>query len=479
MMYGFMRDELLKVAKVTTPLLPHQQRVVERITRDDQPGLVIVHGLGSGKTLTSIAAQEALNQPATVVVPASLHENYRKEVRKHTRGGRMPELSTLQRVARGGFTPKGDTLTIDEAHRLRESATKGHQALSAIPAKKRMLLTASPFYNHPADVSTLINMAAGEKKLPSTRADFSDKYIVQRTHDPGLLKRIFTSQTKGTTEELNPAKAEELKELFGKYVDMHPGSTEGFPRINRQTVRVPMDEHQLGVYDTMMDKAPPWVAAKVRSGLPPSKTEAKQLNAFLGAARQVANTTAPYESDPTRARDPKIRAASQELKRVLKQDPEARAVVYSNFLAGGIEPYKQKLDAEGIPYGEFTGAMKKKDRDKMVQNYNKGKMRTLLVSSAGGEGLDLKGTRLMQILDPHWNEEKIKQVEGRGARYKSHAHLPPEKQDMTIQRYVSTRPESGLLERWGLSDKGKSVDEYLTDRAAEKEKLISQFRGLM
>ena len=478
-MYCFMRDELLKVAKIKTPLLPHQQRVVDRITQPDQPGLVVMHGLGSGKTLTSIAAQEALNQPATVVVPASLHENYRKEVLKHTTGGSMPELSTLQRVARGGFVPRGDTLTIDEAHRLRESSTRGHQALADIPAKKRLLLTASPFYNHPSDISTLINLAAGEKKLPVSRADFSKKYIVERTHDPGLLKRIFTSQTKGTTEELNPKTAPELKQLFGKYVDRYPGSAEGFPEVTRQTVTVPMDDHQLKVYDTMMSKAPPWVAAKVRAGLPPSKTEAKQLNAFLGAVRQVSNTTAPFEGSLSRARDPKIRAASQELMQVLKKDPEARAVVYSNFLAGGIEPYKQKLDAEGVPYGEFTGEMRKNEREQMVRDYNTGKVRTLLLSSAGGEGLDLKGTRLMQILDPHWNEEKIKQVEGRGARYKSHSHLLPEKQTMTIQRFISTRPKSGLLERWGVSKPGKSVDEYLTDRAAEKERLIGQFRGLM
>jgi len=47
----------IKRAAVTTPLEPHQQRVIDRLMNQD--GLVVAHGLGSGKTLSSIAAAEA------------------------------------------------------------------------------------------------------------------------------------------------------------------------------------------------------------------------------------------------------------------------------------------------------------------------------------------------------------------------------------------------------------------------------------
>ena len=73
-----------KAASVTTELQPHQQRVVDRMQDDDQRGLIVAHGLGSGKTLTSIAVADALGLPADVVVPASLRANYMKEVQKHT-----------------------------------------------------------------------------------------------------------------------------------------------------------------------------------------------------------------------------------------------------------------------------------------------------------------------------------------------------------------------------------------------------------
>lgn len=112
-------------------------------------------------------------------------------------------------------------------------------------------------------------------------------------------------------------------------------------------------------------------------------------------------------------------------------------------------------------------------------NYNEGKLRALLLSSAGGEGLDLKGTRVVQLLEPHWNEEKLKQVIGRGVRYKSHEGLPPEQRNVEIQRYFATRSPSSLFERIGWKEPGKSSDEYLAARAQEKERLLEQFRELM
>ena len=47
-------------------------------------GLLVYHGLGSGKTATSIAVIEAnrTKQKIIVMVPASLQDNYELEIRK-------------------------------------------------------------------------------------------------------------------------------------------------------------------------------------------------------------------------------------------------------------------------------------------------------------------------------------------------------------------------------------------------------------
>jgi SNF2 family DNA or RNA helicase len=466
------------MAAIFTPLKAHQQRVVDRIKQDDQPGLVVAHGLGSGKTLTSIAAQDALGMDSDVVVPASLQANYKKEIKKHVRGQHpKTRVLSMQNVARKGEPPTAPLMIVDEAHRAREAGTRTFGTLSKNKSKKRLLLTGTPFYNRPADIAPLVNMAAGHTVLPNDRQEFADKYVYQMKQNPGFLARLRGVKP-GTTPIVNPARKAELKKTLQKWVDYYEGQTEGFPSVTEEDVKVPMVRPQLDVYDTLMKKAPFWVRYKVRHGLPPTKQEAGDLNAFLGGARQVANTTAPYQSELP-AFSPKIDRAVEELKKNFAKNPRSKAVVYSNYLGAGIDPYKEQLTKAHIPYGEFTGAMKKKDRDALVKDYNENRIKALLLSSAGGEGLDLKGTRLMQILEPHWNQEKLKQVQGRGIRYGSHADLPPEERNVLVQRFLATRPKKGILERAGLRSPGLGVDEYLTRMSQDKERLNYQFRELL
>ncbi len=470
-------EEMGKIAKINSPLQPHQQRVVNRIQDPNQPGLVVAHGLGSGKTLTGIAAQDALGLEADVVVPAALQANYAKEIKKHSKGGPKTNIQSLQNVATKGKVPTSPMMVVDEAHRLRDTATKGYQTVRKSKAQKRLLLTGSPLYNRPSDIAPLVNIAAGNNVLPGSQQEFMAKYVKDKKISPGLINMLRGVKA-GSEPHLNPKRAKELKGILDKWVDYYEGSKENFPEVSREDVKVPMSDDQLKYYDTMMDKAPYWVKQKVKSGLPPSKSEAQQLNAFLGAVRQISNSTAPFQTQGV-PHDPKIRKAFSELKKELDSNPRAKAVVYSNFLQAGIDPYKGLLEAAKIPYGEFTGKMPKKKRDALVHDYNEGKIRALLLSSAGGEGLDLKGTRLMQMLEPHWNEEKIHQVEGRGIRYKSHEGLPPEEQKVRIQRFQATRTPRGVIEKLHLRKPGMGVDEYLTQMSANKAKLNNEFRDLL
>jgi len=469
--------EFLKIAELKTTLQPHQQRVVDRMKL--QSGLVVAHGLGSGKTLTSIAVQDALNTPATVVVPASLIGNYEKERDKHLQDPKQPaSIESLQNITRNKKIVKAPLLIIDEAHRLREPTTQSYKMMKLTRDKsdKALLLTGSPFYNHPADIASLVNLVADTKPFPDKRTDFEYEYINEKTIPAGIIGKI-KGIADGVKPEIKKWKKEQLRGILNRWVDYHPGSTEEFPDVIKEEHIVPMTSKQLEVYDTVIAKAPAWVAHKIKEKLPPNKQEVKQLNAYLTGARQVSNTTAPYisEGEPEM---PKVQKAFEELKRHFDSNPKAKAVVYSNFLDAGIKPYKELLERENIPHGQFTGEMKKREKDQLVKDYNSGKIKTLLISSAGGEGLDLKGTRLIQMLEPHWNDEKLKQVEGRGIRYKSHENLPPEERKVVLQRYYAVRPPTALQKLLKIAPDG-SVDEYLSQLSKDKEELINQFKDLL
>ena len=134
-----------------------------------------------------------------------------------------------------------------------------------------------------------------------------------------------------------------------------------------------------------LEKRRTWVRRKVRAGLPPSKSEASSLNSFLTGVRQISNTTGPYQTGGE-VQNPKIQSAFSRLQRELKNNPNSKAVIYSNFLDAGINPYKKLLEESHIPYGEFTGDMPRHKRDELVKAYNKNKIKALLLSVSWWRG---------------------------------------------------------------------------------------------
>src|SRR3990172_1291332 len=115
----------IKVALEAT-LQPHQQRVLDKLKTTDS--LLLYHGLGSGKTLSAIAATD--NMKTNVVVPASLRENYKKELKKFKARAGDKHITSYEGATRHGL-PAADALVIDEAHRLGTSESKRTQAMYA------------------------------------------------------------------------------------------------------------------------------------------------------------------------------------------------------------------------------------------------------------------------------------------------------------------------------------------------------------
>ena len=59
------------------------------------------------------------------------------------------------------------------------------------------------------------------------------------------------------------------------------------------------------------------------------------------------------------------------------------------------------------------------------------------ITSAGAEGISLKNVRAVHIMEPYWNDVRLKQVKGRAVRIGSHLDLPKEKQNVSIYTYVT------------------------------------------
>ena len=94
-------------------------------------------------------------------------------------------------------------------------------------------------------------------------------------------------------------------------------------------------------------------------------------------------------------------------------------------------------------YIEFYGGISPEIRSQNIIKFNDidniygNIIKILLLAPAGSEGLNLLNVRQVHILDPYWNNIRIKQVIGRAVRNCSHKDLPLEERSVYIYKYYS------------------------------------------
>ena len=472
-----------EAAELTSQLRPHQQRVLDKLQKSD--GVIVAHQVGSGKTLTSIAAGIQSGMPMEVLTPASLVSNYGKEVAKHTKGTlpsiRVRSLPKAVSDAKKGIdVDTSGVLVIDEAHKLRNTgtATANYVGIPGRKAKKRLLLTGTPVYNRVSDIAPLVNIAAGETILPENPTEFKKRFIKETQAKVGLISSLRGIKP-GIIKSLK--NKEQLHEALVGRIDVHMGDKDNFPSTSLEDVKVPMSKKQLGVYKYHMKEIPFHLRAKIKGNMPLTKQESKGLNTFLTGVRQSSLSPRPYIANMTDQEEdentPKIQEAANRMIAASKSDSKFKGLAYSNYKAG-LNPYARALTRNKIPFRTFTGDMNKKEKQEAVKAFNSGAAKVMLVSSSGTEGLDLKGTRKVQILEPHFNESKIDQVIGRAVRYKSHAHLPTNDRNVHVERYFSAVPKSSL-QRIFNKKPNTGADEFLHGIAKGKLKLVNELSEIM
>jgi SNF2 family DNA or RNA helicase len=393
------------VERSKIPLKEYQEKLVEYLNDPKHKGIIAVWDVGSGKTLLAVSVSQCYldahpKGKVVVVTPVSLQENFKKEVRGYGANPSDPryEFLTLQKFA-NEYSEKqcsADTLLIlDEAHNLRtetedseDDTGRARIAINcAMKSAKVLLLTATPLYNNPNDILNLAAMARGEKEKTS---DFLGSLMT----DPDGFVQYFAGITS-----------------FYK----RPASSD-YPSVTFHNIEIPMTQEYYTKYFEVQRKN-----KKVNQD-----GSEKSLGAFLLGIRTASNTLGD---------SPK---ADWVLKNI--KDGE-KTLIYSFFLDSGLNILKKKLDGAGIKYAEITGKLSMKKRKEVVDSYNADKIKILFISKAGGEGLDLKGTRRVIIFESSWNRPNEEQVIGRASRYKSHSHLPQHEQGVKVYRLLMVKPQ--------------------------------------
>jgi hypothetical protein len=120
-------------------------------------------------------------------------------------------------------------------------------------------------------------------------------------------------------------------------------------------------------------------------------------------------------------------------------------MVFSFFKTNaGVILLSTLLELFGVTSVIYSGdissdAQRKKILDSFnsVENRDGSITKCILVTDAGVEGITLKETQYMHVLEGDRRESKIQQAMGRVIRYKSHSELPPSERFVKVFRYWS------------------------------------------
>jgi len=461
----------------------------------------VANGVVNHNTAGSIMAflnlvKKGRAQKALVVVPAGLRVNFaEKGVKKFTDA----KVGIIGNKQEGSANPKmnpklmgdkdfyvisydmfkkdpnyylgitgADTVIADEIHKYKDPNTKLYKVIKNIrPNIQNFIgLSATPAMNNPFEAVSLIN-AISKKKY--TAAQFQKQFYERA---PGASWSNFFGLLghKEIPGKITGWKnKEELAKHVGSAYHFAEPKLEDMPEKDVSVVRVPMSVEQTQKYTGILKKKLTKIERRIlEEGANVPEVQTKKILNKVMAARQLSNDAGYVRGIRNLKKNPKALSMMIDATEELKSNPRAQIVMFSNFIPHGINVMENALKEAGIPYGRFTGRDKKSDREQAVRDYNSGKIKVLLVSGAGAEGLDLPNTTMIQMMDGHYNPEKITQSEARGIRRGGLSYLPKGQRKVRVKRYVAVP-----------LDRSVSVDQSVYNIAAKKAELIKQFREIV
>jgi superfamily II DNA or RNA helicase len=456
---------------------------------------------GAGKTLGTIASFLNLRAQgkagkALVLVPASLRVNFAEGgVAKFTNAtwgivGNRQESATIQdmNIERMGdkdfyvishdlfranpdyYLQKtgADTVIMDEMHRVKDPKSVLNDVIEKVGPKVRNFIgaTATPAMNKPFEAIELKNVISSpEERLGEKQ--FSKKFIKRAPKD-------FWERVQGwfggkhTGEITGYRNKEELAEMLGKAFHFADPTVKGMPKKQVEVVEVPMSPDQEHDYGAVLKKKLTKRERKIleEGQLFPDTQIVKILNKVM-AARQLSNNAKWITGDLAEnaaAKSPKILRMLHDAEGHLVERKDAQIVIASNFIGSGAKLIEAILKKKGIPYATYYGKGQKgttgETREQAVKDYRAGKVKVLLMSGAGAEGLDLPNTTMHLTMDPHYNPKRIQQQEARGIRRGGQKHIPEELRKVVVKRYIS-QPKKEF-----------SIDSSIYQIAAKKKALV-------
>ena len=440
--FKVMNPEMIPSYKYTPAL--YQQLVADAMM--NQRGLIAVHSIGSGKTFTAIVAaqtliKEGLVNKVIVITQLSIKDTFVDELRRH---GLPPysiygydEFISNCYNKETSLGDKGKKVT---KYRLKAGIADMMKSSFVIIDEIHELRTAGGVkYNN---ILGVVSKAAKVLGLTATP--------IVNTPDDLRNEITLVSGIRMGDPVTHPAD-------YGKYMSFYERDLHDprYPKFTVHEVQIPMSQ-------SYFER---WV------------TEMPSLSHFHHLQRQNVLNNLDEGDDNT-----KYAWALSKVASIVNAG--GKVILYSEFILKGLFRVMDHLDEMGIKYTSITGQTEVAERKVAQTKYNSGEAPVMLISKAGGQGIDLKKTTAVIIIEPPWNPAGVYQVIGRGVRVNSHIDLPKNLQHVDAYLLQSEPLEvtqqlsdKGMYDRFVWTKQEKIVDMYklLTPYSIEGRRMHPEY----
>jgi SWI/SNF-related matrix-associated actin-dependent regulator of chromatin subfamily A-like protein 1 len=339
---------------------------------------------GLGKTAITVMACEYLQKKTVIVCPASVKENWKKEIHQINPNADVSVLYSdeeyksaqyvvlnydimnkfIDNLLNDGF----EVVAFDEAHKLRGVSQSGkpssQRAKLAIKLADNMdyvfPITATPFVNQTKDIFNLLNVI--DHPLGSKWWVFANTYCAPE-------KTAFGTTFKGSSnqEQLN-------KRLY-------PNSI----------VRIKTEDHI-----ELPDRTRSFIPVKINMN-----KYNKQIKSYMDN-RQSLEDNGKHLVELTIMRQTLAKEKAKEAVKMIKDylDQEIFVVVFSNY-TDVVYSIADKFKDDSVV---ITGDVDSKERQKAVEQFQSGKKKVFVGNiDAAGEGITLTKSHQMIVVDMHWS----------------------------------------------------------------------------
>lgn len=385
-------------------------------------GGILADEMGLGKTLQALALIECIRskptqdpgkgdvmEPALVVCPASLVENWLRETKRFTPGLRAikhhgPKRATepvnlegfdLVITSYGTLRQDADLLgTIDwcvvigdEAQHIKNRRSQNARTLSSLHAGGRFLLTGTPVENSLDDLLSLFSfLMPGYLQKPGGKLSQDDK----AWHNKRQTERAAAYILRRTKREVAPELPEKIEKTF-------------FCELGNQ---------QQKFYQDTLEKTRRDIFNLEMSGANSGRVQFAAFTELLRLRQACVDPRILDDSFPEK-HSAKLSAFDEVLDECL--DAGSRILVFSSFVTA-LQLLAEHLEGKGHRFSYLDG--KTKNRLAICDEFNADESIPVFLISlkAGGTGLNLTGADTVLHYDPWWNPAAEAQATDRAHR---------------------------------------------------------------